>query len=148
MDEIPSVNAQVRARILVAEDYVDTAESMAKLLRIFGHEVQVAHDGPQAIATALSWRPEVVLLDIGLPTKDGYEVARQLRQEPTCRDIVIIAVTGYGQEVDLQRGRAAGIDHHLLKPVESSVLLPLLSRSEPLARAAGQFVCGASFDAD
>jgi CheY-like chemotaxis protein len=117
-------------RILVAEDYRPTAESMAKLLELFGHEVLVAHDGPQAIAAALSWRPECILLDIGLPAVDGYAVAARLRQEEVCRDTIIIAVTGYGQENDRRRSREAGIDHHLLKPLSSASLLPLLPRPE------------------
>jgi CheY-like chemotaxis protein len=119
----------MRARILVAEDNTAAAQSMSKLLELFGHEVRVAADGPTTIAAALDWRPEFILLDIGLPAIDGYEVASRLRQEALCRETVIIAVTGYGQEDDRQRSRAAGIDHHLLKPVASDVLLPLLSRS-------------------
>jgi CheY-like chemotaxis protein len=116
-------------RVLVAEDNKTTAESSAKLLELLGHEVLVARDGTQAIELALSWEPEVILLDIGLPAVDGYAVAAQLRQEAVCRDTIIIAVTGYGQEDDRRRSRDAGIDHHLLKPVSSDVLLPLLSRS-------------------
>ena len=83
---------------------------------------------PQAIELALSWQPEVILLDIGLPAIDGYAVAVHLRQEAVCRDTIIIAVTGYGQDGDRQRSREAGIDHHLLKPVSSASLLSLLSR--------------------
>jgi CheY-like chemotaxis protein len=84
---------------------------MAKLLSLLGHEVLVAHDGNQAIALALSWRPACILLDNGLPAVDGYAVAARLRQEEVCRDTVIIAVTGYGQEDDRRRSREAGIDH-------------------------------------
>ena len=116
-------------RILVAEDSKATAESAAKLLELLGHKVLVARNGPQAIALALSWRPEFILLDIALPAIDGYAVAAHLRQEDVCRDTIIIAVTGYGQEDDRRRSHEAGIDHHLLKPVSSDVLLPLLSRS-------------------
>jgi CheY-like chemotaxis protein len=121
----------------VAEDNTAAAESMSKLLELFGHEVRVAADGPTTIAAALDWRPEFILLDIGLPAIDGYEVAIRLRREAWCRDTVIIAVTGYGQEDDRQRSRAAGIDHHLLKPVASDVLLPLLSRSSAMPVGAG-----------
>jgi CheY-like chemotaxis protein len=116
-------------RILVAEDNKTTAESSAKLLELLGHEVVVAHNGPQAIDLALSWQPELILLDIALPTIDGYAVAARLRQEESCRNTIIIAVTGYGQVDDRRRSREAGIDHHLLKPVSSDALLPLLSRS-------------------
>jgi CheY-like chemotaxis protein len=130
-------NAAVRtgARILVVEDHADSAKSMARLLNLLGHEVQVARDGPQAIASALDWRPAIILLDLGLPTMDGYEVATRLRQEASCRETVIIAVTGYGQPEDRQRCYATGIDHHLLKPVAPEVLLPLLSRSAAMCGA-------------
>ena len=124
-------------RILVAEDLKAAAESTAKLLELLGHEVLVARDGPQAIAAALTWRPEFILLDIGLPAVDGYAVAARLRQEEVCRDTIIIAVTGYGQEDDRRRSRESGIDHHLLKPVSSGALLPLLSRSGTTSCAGG-----------
>ena len=128
MGDKPRGNAPKGSRrILVAEDYRPTAESMAKLLELLGHDVLVAGDGPHAVAAALSWRPEFILLDIGLPAVDGYAVAAQLRQEEICRDTIIIALTGYGQEDDRRRSREAGINHHLLKPVSVDVLLPLLS---------------------
>jgi CheY-like chemotaxis protein len=128
-------------RILVVEDYKDTATSMAKLLELFGHKVLIAHDGPEAMAAALRWRPECILLDIGLPTIDGYEVATRLRQAAACRNTLIIAVTGYGREDDFQRSRAAGIDHHLLKPVSPSVLRSLLSQAEPVSCTWGESGC-------
>jgi two-component system OmpR family response regulator len=121
---------RIGAQVLVVEDHADTVESMAKLLELFGHEVQIARDGPQAIAAARRWRPEFILLDLGLPGMDGYEVARRLRQEGPCQETVVIAVTGYGQPEDRERSRAAGIDHHLLKPVDPDVWRSLLSRSE------------------
>jgi len=119
------------ARILVVDDHADTVESLAMLLKIHGHEVQTARDGSEAIAVALRWRPEFVLLDLGLPDLDGYQVALRLRQEASCQGNVIIAVTGYGLPEDHQRSREAGIDHHLLKPVDPGVLLSLLSRPKP-----------------
>jgi CheY-like chemotaxis protein len=115
------------SRILVVEDNTDTAESLAKLLTISGHEVRIARNGPRAIEMALNWRPDFVFLDIGLPDLDGYEVASRLRREASCRDTVIVAVTGYGQPEDRQRSVAAGIDHHLLKPVAWEAILSLLS---------------------
>jgi CheY-like chemotaxis protein len=127
----PAVNAEAQpgVRILVVDDNADSADSMAKLLQIFGHEVLVARDGPQAIAAASRWRPEFVLLDLGLPVMDGYEVAMRMRDEPSCPRFVIIAMTGYGQPADRRRSLAVGIEHHLVKPVHPDVLLPLLSRS-------------------
>jgi CheY-like chemotaxis protein len=136
---IPREHADVRtgARILVVEDNADSAETMAKLLELLGHEARVARDGLEAIAAARSWQPAFVLLDLGLPAMDGYEVAIRLRQEAACRESVLIAVTGYGQPEDRRRSRAAGIDHHLLKPVDPDVLLALLSRAEAAPGAEG-----------
>jgi CheY-like chemotaxis protein len=120
---------EMGARVLIVEDDTDTATSTATLLSLFGYRVQIANDGPQALTAAPRWRPEVVLLDIGLPVMDGYQVAIRLRQEEACRGAVIIAVTGHGRPEDRQRCRAAGIHHHLLKPVDLRVLLSLLARS-------------------
>jgi CheY-like chemotaxis protein len=114
------------ARILIVEDDRDTAESMARLLKIFGYEVDVAREGCEAIALATRQKPDFVLLDIGLPGMDGYQVARNLKQEVTCKETVIIAVTGYGQLEDRDRSREAGIEHHLVKPIDHGVLLALL----------------------
>ena len=100
---------------------------MARLLKLLGHEVAVAHDGPEAIEVAREHRPDFVLLDIGLPGMDGYEVAARLRQEECCKDAVIIAVSGYGQDEDRRRSKEAGFDHHLIKPLDHDALLSLLS---------------------
>ena len=106
-----------RRRILVVDDNVDAAKSLARLLtRLYGQEVRVAHDGPAALAAAGEFRPEVVLLDIGLPGMDGYEVARRLRERPEFEETLLVALTGWGQEADRERSRAAGFDHHLVKP--------------------------------
>jgi CheY-like chemotaxis protein len=92
------------------------------LLRFLGHEVQMAHDGPSALAAVREFRPEMVLLDIGLPGMSGYEVARELRARPEGRGIVLAAVTGYGQEDDRRQSREAGFDYHLTKPLAPSTL--------------------------
>jgi two-component system CheB/CheR fusion protein len=115
-------------RILVVDDNVDTAESMALLLRLRGHEVDVAYDGLAALETAGSFHPEVVLLDIGLPGLDGYQVARRLRQGRRTAGALLVALTGYGQEEDQHRAREAGFNHHLTKPVDLPVLYELLAR--------------------
>ena len=137
---IPEVAAGVPpgTRVLVVDDSADTVESMARLLKLHGHEVQTACDASEAIAAALSLRPEVVLLDLGLPDMDGYQVALRLRQEASFQGTVIIAVTGYGRPEDRQRSREAEIDHHLLKPVEPGVLLGLPSRTEPTGSGEGR----------
>jgi CheY-like chemotaxis protein len=136
MNDGESATERAGARILVVEDHADSAESMARLLELFGHQVQIARDGPQAIAAARRWRPAFVLLDLGLPAMDGYELADRLRKEAACQDTVIIAVTGCGQPEDRRRSRAAGIELHLLKPVEPALLLSLLSRSAAVSDAA------------
>jgi PAS domain S-box-containing protein len=118
--------AMSNARILVVDDNVDTARGMARLLKLTGHDVATAHSGPEAIEAARAHRPDVILLDIGLPGMDGYEVAKRLRQEPGCKDAVIIAASGYGQEADRHRTEAAGFDHHLVKPIDFDALRSLL----------------------
>jgi signal transduction histidine kinase len=113
-------------RILVVDDNQDAAESLAMLLRMSGHEVMIAHDGHQALAIAAIERPGVVLLDIGLPGMDGYEVCRRVRQQGLA-DAQIIAMTGYGQDRDRERSREAGFDTHTVKPVEIQELMQLLA---------------------
>lgn len=105
-------------RVLIVDDNVDTAHSLAMLLSASGHDVRTAHDGPAAVQAALDYEPEVVLLDIGLPGTNGYEVAAQLRRQASLAHVVLVAMTGYGQESDRQRSRDAGFDHHLVKPAE------------------------------
>ena len=113
--------------VLVVEDNVDAAESLATLLRVWGHDVQVVHDGLEAIDAAREQRPEVVLLDIGLPGLDGYQVARRLREDVGLESSLLVAMTGYGQPEDRRRSREAGIHHHFVKPVEPLVLRNLLA---------------------
>ena len=116
-------------RVLVIEDNVDAAETLHDLLELFGHQVAVAHSGPEGIETARTFRPQVVLCDIGLPGMDGYAVARQLRQEPAVAGARLIALTGYGRESDRQLAREAGFDLHLVKPVEPLELQRLLGEA-------------------
>jgi CheY-like chemotaxis protein len=116
-------------RILVVDDNVDAAESMAVLLRLHGHEVRTAYDGPGGLEAARAFRPQAVLLDIGLPRMDGYEVARRLRGEQGLEKILLVAVTGYGQEEARLRGRVAGFDSYLVKPADLVELQQLLVSS-------------------
>ena len=120
-----------RARILVVDDNVDSAKGMSRLLVSSGHEVETAHDGRTALEMARRFRPEVVLLDIGLPGMDGYQVAEKLRQEDCGRVAILVAITGYAQEKDRDRSRGAGFDHHLAKPVDYDELLTLISEAQP-----------------
>jgi signal transduction histidine kinase len=116
----------VRRRILIADDNRDAADSLAMLLRMDGHDVSVVHDGRQAVATIDSFRPEIVMLDIGMPELNGYEVARQVRQGPLGSLITLIAVTGWGQASDKARAASAGFNHHFTKPIEPEGLTQLL----------------------
>jgi len=113
-------------RLLIVDDNRDAAESMAMLLQIWGHEVLCAYDGPSALEISARYRPQVVILDIGLPGMDGYQVASRLRDTPAASNAVLIAITGYGREEDRLRSRLAGFDHHLVKPVGPDALQKLL----------------------
>lgn len=114
------------ARLLLVDDNLDSAHGLERLLRRRGFRVEVAHDGPQALKLAAPSPPEVVLLDIGLPGMDGYEVARRLRTDAGCVNTFLVALTGYGQEDDRARARASGFDAHFVKPVDFKALLHLL----------------------
>jgi len=114
-------------RIMVVDDYIDAAESLSMLLQMEGHEVRMAHCGLQAIELAQEFRPQVALLDIGLPGINGYELANRLRALPETQEAVLIALTGYGQSEDRSRSQMAGFDHHLLKPVNFVTLSELLA---------------------
>ncbi|MFL6678280.1 MAG: response regulator [Burkholderiaceae bacterium] len=116
----------VPRRILVVDDNVDVVETTTMLLSLSGHQVRSAKDGLQALHVASEFRPDVVLLDIGLPLMDGYEVARRLRQTPQTAGALLIALTGYGQQGDRQRGKDAGFDGHMLKPVDPHALARLI----------------------
>jgi PAS domain S-box-containing protein len=120
-----------RSRVLVVDDNVELALGLGRLLKLLGHDVKLAHDGPSALETARDFQPEVVLLDIGLPGLDGYQVATTLRQERASRTPRLIAITGYGHEDDRRRSREAGFDHHLVKPIEFRSLVTLLADSNP-----------------
>jgi two-component system CheB/CheR fusion protein len=124
-----------RRRILVVDDNVDAANSLAKLLsRIYDQEVRVAHDGPSALEAAEEFRPDAVILDIEMPEMDGHEVARRLRRRPELEGVILVALTGWGQEDDRRRSKEAGFDHHLAKPVEADVLLGLITSAQPMAQ--------------
>ncbi len=114
-------------RVLVVDDNRDSANSMGMLLRINGNNVRTVYDGEEAIEAAAEFRPDVVLLDIGMPRVNGYDAARKIRQHEWGRGMVLIALTGWGQEGDKQRSKEAGFDHHMVKPVDPRALLKLLS---------------------
>jgi len=128
-------------RILVVDDNVDAARSLARLLtRVYGQEVRVAHDGPTALDLAGEFSPEVILLDIGLPGMDGYEVARRLRNQQAFRRVLLVALTGWGQEDDLARSREAGFNHHLVKPANPDIIRDLLIHQDTFANGSSTTV--------
>lgn len=120
----------------MVDDNVDAAESVALMLRFSGYDVRVAYSGQSALSAVDEYQPNVVLLDIGLPEMDGYDIARRLRQRPQLKDVWLIALTGYGLDSDRQRSQEAGFDHHLVKPVDPQKLEDLLAMLIKLPRSA------------
>ena len=129
-------SADPSMRVLVVEDSIDSAETLGELIKRWGHEVRLAHDGASALRVAREFRPEVILLDIGLPDMDGYAVAHRLRGEDLGGNI-LVALTGYGEAQDRARAQQAGFDRHLTKPVEPGHLRELF-------RGAGSPASGAA----
>jgi PAS domain S-box-containing protein len=130
-----------RRRILIADDNPDVAESFEVMLQMFGHDVRTAFDGMEALERAEEFRPDVIVLDVGMPKLDGYETARRIRQQPWGQDVVLIAVTGWGNEKDKNQSAEAGFDIHLVKPVDADTILKSLNTidrselgSKPLRR--------------
>ena len=117
-------------RLLIVDDNEDAASSFATLLRLQGHDVRMAHDGRSALALASSFLPNLVFLDIGMPEMDGYEVARRLRLQPGLESVMLVALTGWGQEEHRRRTAAAGFDHHRVKPLEPEAVTSLLHHTQ------------------
>ncbi|BCS34475.1 hypothetical protein TBR22_A37020 [Luteitalea sp. TBR-22] len=118
-------------RVLVVDDNVDSADSLSLLLGLMGHTVCTAHDGAEALQKAEAFRPELVLMDIGMPVMDGCEAARRLRQEDWGGEMVLVALTGWGQDEDRRRTEDAGFNHHLIKPIDPVALEKLLDETAP-----------------
>ena len=126
-------------RVLIVDDNEDAATALELLLEEAGHLVKAAHTGPAGLAAALEFLPDVMLLDIGLPELDGFEVAKRIRQQAALHDVVLVAMTGYGRENERQRSQEAGFDHHLVKPADFGTLEQILAAvSERVAQAAEQ----------
>ena len=124
----PALSAPRQRRVLVADDNRDAGETLAMLLRLDGHEVDVATDGLEAVEMFVRLQPEVVILDIGMPGLSGHEAALRIREQCGEREVTLIAVTGWGQKADKDRAAASGFDHHFTKPVEPTVLSALLQK--------------------
>ena len=123
-------NRQTALRILIFEDDADTADSMAILLRLYTYDVEVAWDGATALRAVLEGQPDVVLLDIGLPKLNGWQLAKEIRRHSTGKRPLLIAISGFGMQADQMRSQEAGIDLHLVKPVEPEMLQQVLRRFE------------------
>ena len=108
----------------------DSAESLAILVQLAGHETRIAYDAFAAIESAAAFGPEVILLDIGLPDLNGFDTARRIREQPWAKNIVLVALTGWGQEEDRRKSKDAGFDHHMVKPVDHAALIRLLAESD------------------
>ena len=119
-------------RVLVVDDNADAADSLAMLLQVRGDEVRVAYDGEEALFAEQEFKPDILLLDIGMPKLSGYEVARRVR-DARGPEVLLVAITGWGQEEDRQRARDAGFDHHFTKPVDYAALLAVIDASKPAA---------------
>jgi CheY-like chemotaxis protein len=116
-----------KRRLLIVDDLKDSVDSWAMLLSMMGHQVHTAYDGEEALVAAEKFRPEVALLDIGMPKLNGYEVCRRIREQPWGKGMILVAVTGWGQEDDRRRTEDAGFDHHMVKPVDPAALAQLLA---------------------
>ena len=114
----------------MVDDNQDAAKTLGMLLKMLGHDVSTANDGPAALAAIESHRPSLVLLDLGMPGMSGFEVAKRMREQPQFADIAVVALTGWGQEEDRRRTREAGFDDHLIKPADLAALSALLERME------------------
>ncbi|HEV2704232.1 MAG TPA: ATP-binding protein [Steroidobacteraceae bacterium] len=128
---LPPAAIAARRRILVVDDNIDAADSLAMLLQLDGHEVEAAYGGAAAIEAVQRWQPQMIFLDIGLPEMDGYEVARRLRAQHPPTSLRLIALTGYGQQEDVERSYAAGFNDHLVKPVSAEALEAILAAGSP-----------------
>jgi len=127
---VPPITNEHRCRVLVVDDNEDSVDSLAMLLRMLGHEVMIAQDGERALQVADEFQPGVAILDIGLPKVNGYDLAKRMRERPWARELVLVALTGWGQEQHRRRSAEAGFNHHLTKPVEFNVLQQILAAAE------------------
>lgn len=129
-DDAPSAPAPQQtagpARVLIADDNEDAATMLGMFLELCGCEVAIAHDGRTAVELAERFRPKLAVIDLGMPHLNGFDCARELRRRAWCDDVLLVALTGWGQDQDRMRSREAGFDHHLVKPVEPDVISQLL----------------------
>jgi CheY-like chemotaxis protein len=128
-----SVSEVPRLRVLIVEDNRDSADSLKALLEALGYDAHVVYDGETGVRSAASLRPDAIIMDIGLPVMSGYDAARQIRAQNPGSPLTIVALTGWGQNADRQRSADAGIDHHLVKPLDLGALQGILGSLSPRA---------------
>jgi CheY-like chemotaxis protein len=133
----PPASGRVRRRVLIADDNLDAAISLAILLRYDGHDVRTVHDGPSAVRAAEAFQPQVALLDIGMPGLNGYQVAARIRAAPGGSEVCLIALTGWGQAADKDKAYAAGFDVHLTKPADPLYIADLVAAGQLPKTTAG-----------
>jgi CheY-like chemotaxis protein len=136
--EVRAAAVPIRSRVVVIDDNKDAADTMAMLIEVLGGSARTANDGPSGIEAVNEFRPGIVFLDIGMPSMDGYETCRRIRMQPFSRDIVIVALTGWGQPQDKARAMLAGFDVHLTKPVDPNAVEKLLSGGAGALRDSGR----------
>jgi CheY-like chemotaxis protein len=129
-NDSPPIRFSARRRILVVDDNRDAADSLAMILRVKGNESLAAHNGLEAIKQAADFRPDIILLDLGMPGINGYDTARQIRAQPWGKDVHLVALTGWGQDEDRRRSEEAGFDAHIVKPINAATLEKLLASSK------------------
>ena len=127
-DGLATVAETQPLRILVVDDNRDAVESLAELLKLSGHEPRTANDGMHALEAAAGFQPDVVIMDVGMPRLNGYDAARRIRAHPWGAQVALVAMSGWGQDADRAKSRAAGFDAHLVKPVEFAALMQLLAQ--------------------
>jgi len=126
IDDAPAATKSL-LRILIVDDNRDAADSLSEMLKLMGNDTRTAYDGQQGVDLAGEYRPDVILLDIGLPRLNGYEACRLIREQPTGKGAVLIALTGWGQDEDRRRSHEAGFDHHMVKPVDPGALMSMIT---------------------
>ena len=124
--EAPAVTSTGQ-KVLVLDDNRDAADTLSLMMRLMGNDIRTAYDAPEALRVAAEFSPTIALLDLGLPGMSGYSAAQAIRREPWGKDMILVAVTGWGQETDRARSRDAGFDHHLVKPVAPDDILEILA---------------------
>jgi CheY-like chemotaxis protein len=130
-DSATSATSKPRRRILIVDDNRDGADTLARVLEMLGNDTRAVYDGAEAVEVAETYRPSMVLLDLGLPRLNGFEACEHLRRREWCKGVVIVAVTGWGQEQFRRRSEEAGFDHHMVKPVDPIELMKLLEQASP-----------------